>query len=273
MKKLLLGVTALVLAAGALYSADRDDAVLKKLRDRLSSDPADIRATAELARLLEKKGGYTDAAKLWERAIRLQPDESGHYASLARCCNKLERPDKARDICTNALVWFERSEDLLRAAGSAEFRLGNNSNALGYFRRAFDASDEKGKAWVLVQIGKCRRELKDLPGSREDLLAAIHLRDDPWAYFEYGKTLEAMGFDSDALWAYERSRAFAVREDADAKAAINNRYAGSLYRCASALRDQGKKADAKKQFEVILSDRELSRTKWGEKAAFWIKRL
>ncbi len=253
------------------HSQEKTDqkSILKKLKD----NPTNTFYLSLLAGCYLKKEKYDDAAVLYQKCINLEPDESAFYIKLAQSYDKSGRPDKAKTVITNAANYFDKNPYVLTELASIEYKLGNFSNALPAYEKALTLSEEKEKPFIYNGLAKTYRELTDYEKSRYYFQKALQLKQDCWTFYEYGKLFLDTNEYEQAIWALTKARALSYRQEEAAKKAIINKLAMSYFSYGMKFKDENNKEEAKRMFSQIVMDRELSKTSYGEKASFWLKRL
>ena len=110
---------------------------LKVLSEALESDENDGFAAYLLGCQLYNARKYTEAAELWERAVKNDPDFYIPYRNLALVYyNHLERPEESARLLRKALILKPKDPMLLSEIGSVMTSLGNDCRENAEFLKA-----------------------------------------------------------------------------------------------------------------------------------------
>ena len=159
------------------------------------------------------------AAKEFQEAIRLDPNQAGYYLDLAQLFLNHNTPEPAEVVLLDAVRRFPSHAEALRLLGLARYGLGKTTEALDTFLQAIDAAPEMETAYASIEtllpvagprlaeiLPRLRRFAKTnpasplgpyllalvLPEEAEALLRqAIQAAPDFWpAWFEWHKVLK-----------------------------------------------------------------------------------
>jgi len=220
-----------------------------------------------------EKGVYNKAEKLYKKCLSIEPEESRHYIRLAKLYDKIDKPEEAKSIITNASYYFDRNGEVFSTLGNIEYKLGNFSNALIAYEKALLFSDKKNKHYIYFGLGKTCRELKDYEKAKTFFIKSLQLKPYCWTYYEFGKLFLELNNYKQAIWALVNAKAFSYFQENKMKKLIWERLASAYFKYAIKLKDENKKEEAKSFLSKITNDRDLSQTDYCEKASFWLKRF
>lgn len=270
---MLLSFLSFFLLCGFVLGYEEKKDNLNSILQKLKQNPTNLIFLGKLGDLYVQRKKYVEAEKCYKKCLSLEPEESRHYIRLARLYDKMDRPDKAKDVITNAAYYFGRNGEVFSTLGNIEYKLGNFSNALISYEKALSYTIEKKKYYTYSGLGKTYRELKDYEKAKIFFIKALQIKQDCWTYYEFGKLFMELNDYKQAIWAFRRSKAFSYSLDMDVKKVIWKKLAEAYFKYGMELKGASKKVEARNILLKITEDRELCQTDYYEKASFWLKRL
>jgi tetratricopeptide (TPR) repeat protein len=243
------------------------------LRKMVREDPANTFALSSLARDLELKKDYTNAALFYRECLRLEPDNSVHYIRLSGIYLKMERPDQAERVLREAVKEFPNNGKVMGAMADVQYHMGDFEKALSLYRMSMELTGETNSSFLYCGMAKASRELKRYDESGAYFRKALESKKELWTFYEYGKLLQETGRHEHAAWAFEKARALSFRQEKEVVDLLQEKLAGAYYDCGMNAKSLGRKTAAREYFDKLLKDRGLQKTKFAEKASFWLKRL
>jgi tetratricopeptide (TPR) repeat protein len=198
------------LALGVALSGRNDDEGVRVLRRAVDLAPADAEAHYNFALALASAGDGSGAVREFESAIRLKPNHAGALRGLGVALMHLDRVQESLDALRRAVEAAPRDDEALNNLGLAQLRLKDINGAIASFERAIqvnprlikahanlaqtyqragrraDARRETqraseltseqnsvGRAMILVQTARQRRDAGDHPGALSALREAV----------------------------------------------------------------------------------------------------
>lgn len=229
----------------------------------IAQDARDARAAYYLGNLFYDRKRHRDAAMLWEKSARLEPDHATVWRNLGIAYyNHLGKPDRARRFYDKAIrlspddarLLFERDLLWKRLGVASDKRLAALSKRLALVRRRDDLSVEYCE--LLNQVGRHQEALDYLASRRfqpweggEGLARGQHVR----AHVALGYRRLAEGVAEQALHHFEQALASPVNLG-EAKHLLANQ-SHVLYALGLAQYAVGRKADARKSWTAAASFR------------------
>jgi tetratricopeptide (TPR) repeat protein len=163
-------------AAACLRALHRFDQAETMLADLLQTSPSDINALHDLARLLERRGAWTDAEALWRRFVVLPNAAWWGHSALATTLQRQGRLPEADQVLSEALSLHP--DEILLSCDYARLAhaSGNRADAKARWEAASarfpdDPAPLLGLAAVLKQEG-------DMAGAERLLRAAVRANPD-----------------------------------------------------------------------------------------------
>ena len=72
---------------------------IEQLKKLVLMDPNDDVALFGLGKFLMEEGSFAEAAQYLEQCIKVKPDYSAAYLALAESLLKIDKKDRAREVC------------------------------------------------------------------------------------------------------------------------------------------------------------------------------
>jgi tetratricopeptide (TPR) repeat protein len=148
------------------------------LRCVLKQDENSVVAMMRLGVLLQTSGRSTEAQTLYERVLRLQPDNLVAVNNLAWIlCEEQNRPQEALELAQRGLAKEPDYVDLIDTRGMAYYRLGRYNEALQDFNRCIRLYPTRSPAAIssYFHLGRCLADLGQKKQSIEQLNKALEL--------------------------------------------------------------------------------------------------
>jgi tetratricopeptide (TPR) repeat protein len=135
------------------------------LKTALQANPNDLRALTRLANLLHDAGMWSQAATLYERAVRLSPNEPNLLTDLGICYQNLKEYDKALEQFARAQkVSPDHWQSLYNTVVVAGFDLGRLDDAATALKRLEEVNPAAPNLPQLKEALAKAREERASPG-------------------------------------------------------------------------------------------------------------
>ncbi len=72
---------------------------IEQLKKLVQMDPNDEVALFGLGKFLMEEGSFAEAAQYLEQCVKVKPDYSAAYLALAESLLKIDKKDRAREVC------------------------------------------------------------------------------------------------------------------------------------------------------------------------------
>jgi len=72
---------------------------IEQLKKLVQIDPNDDVALFGLGKFLMEEGSFAEAAQYLEQCVKVKPDYSAAYLALAESLLKMDKKDRAREVC------------------------------------------------------------------------------------------------------------------------------------------------------------------------------
>jgi len=72
---------------------------IEQLKKLVQMDPNDEVALFGLGKFLMEEGSFAEAAQYLEQCVKVKPDYSAAYLALAESLLKVDKKDRAREVC------------------------------------------------------------------------------------------------------------------------------------------------------------------------------
>ena len=165
-------------------------------------DPKASTFAVKLGLAVEKKQGLSEAIKLYEQAVQLNPRNPHAYASLAGKYMQLQRGPEALNAYKAALKIDPSLVEARYNLGILLARSKRNAEALVEFLTVVEKSPKHALAHA--NIASLKMKDQDLEAAIEHLRLALEGKPDFTAVrFQLGRLLEAVGETRDAIQQYE----------------------------------------------------------------------
>jgi tetratricopeptide (TPR) repeat protein len=126
----------------AYWKADRLDLARQHFAAELRSNPNRPDVLVEFGTLMLRMDDPHGAARMFERAIELDPEDMTAYACLADTCRELGFTEDALSVCRTALKADADHPDVLGAAAHVYFEQGYLEEARAHLNRALSFSPD-----------------------------------------------------------------------------------------------------------------------------------
>lgn len=175
----------------------------------VAGSPLDI--AREVARRLEDAGDYVGALRVYDEALRQDPDLSDLWSARAWVLMRLRRIDEALNSSGEALRLNPGRAFLYKDHGQILFRMGQRKEALAFFRRAVEIDPQR--PGLRLHLAQALVQLERWEEARREALMAVEVarsRPDPYLYGKLasaGRILQLAGFPADALAMFREAQA------------------------------------------------------------------
>ncbi|VAX33405.1 hypothetical protein MNBD_NITROSPIRAE03-926 [hydrothermal vent metagenome] len=139
-----------------IISADRD---IKRLRETVSKEPADLNALIELGNLLMDNGRFREAIKIYEKILVRNPENVNVRVDLGTCYRNSGDPERAAGAYRKALSYDPKNLYAHRNLGIVlAYDLGRTGEAITEFKAYLELSPDVSDT---RKVKQAIRELKE----------------------------------------------------------------------------------------------------------------
>ncbi|GMT46745.1 MAG: hypothetical protein IEMM0007_0311 [bacterium] len=139
-----------------IISADRD---IKRLRETVSKEPADLNALIELGNLLMDNGRFREAIKIYEKILVRNPENVNVRVDMGTCYRNSGDPERAAGAYRKALSYDPKNLYAHRNLGIVlAYDLGRTGEAITEFKAYLELSPDVSDT---RKVKQAIRELKE----------------------------------------------------------------------------------------------------------------
>lgn len=252
-----------------LYSSEK----ISILYQEYLKNPENLSVIKKLATSYKEMRNFNKAIDFYKLVLEREPDNPFNHYELALCYKLKGRPDKAFEITTNALFYFENNDRLNILKADILLDIGKVTMALEIYNKYKDSYEKLDKkAYIFGKIGRCYLELKDYKNAENYLVESLRMKANSWNYYYLSKLYEENKNLDSALWAIKKALAYSKKDEFEEEL-FNKRLNYLLYSKGINFKDKGEKEKAKEIFDELVSKNRLKTCIYVEKANYWRKRL
>ncbi|MGY8768425.1 MAG: tetratricopeptide repeat protein, partial [Pirellulales bacterium] len=161
------------------------------IEDLLASYPDSPRAMHIAATFFKEVGQYGEAMSLWQRCLKIQPDNRESFAGLARCEAALGNDKQALELLNRAAVG-QQPKDLLQTHARLLAKTGDIEGSRDVAQRGLKRFPTNVMFWLL--LGQAELQLQHLTQARDAFEKSLELSEDlPSAHFGLINTYARLG--------------------------------------------------------------------------------
>lgn len=236
--------------------------------------PSDLKTLKKLGSLYKKAGDYEKAIDFYNLCISVEPDNSYYYYQIANCYKLKGRIDKAFNVVTNALYYFENDFRLNMIYGDILLLMGEKEKSEKVYERLLKRRlQSRDLANLYSRLGKLYTMSGNFNKAEAYFLDSLRLMKNPWTFYYLSRLYEKANSNEKAIWAIRKAIAYKGAFDNNrGKEIFYKKYASLLYKKGILLKEKGDIEGAKAVFKEIVKEELFRGTIYQEKSIYWLKR-